>query len=266
MKGLLAVFDGAGYTLGILVRAAGYMVRKPRLRVSARLAYDFGLKSLPVVCIVALFSGMIICLQTGIEVARFGEEELLGALVAQTFAREFGPFMTCIILVGAVVSAYAAEIGTMKVSEETDALEVMSIDPVGYLAAPRILALTVMSFFLTLCADLIGIAGGALVANQQLSLPFRIFFDRALEALEGREWVVPFTSFGLPRDLYAGLVKAGIIGFVIAGIGCAQGLRATGGALGVGRAVRRAVISSIVLILMLSYIISWLVWQAFETE
>lgn len=260
MKGLLAVLDGAGYTLEILVRALGFMFRKPRLRMTARIAYDFGLKSLPVVCIVALFSGMIICLQTGIEIAKYGEEELLGDLVAQTFAREFGPFMTCIILVGAVVSAYAAEIGTMKVSEETDALEVMSIDPVGYLAAPRILALAVMSFFLTLCADLIGILGGALVANQQLGLPFRIFFDRALESLEGRQWL------GLPRDLYAGLVKAGIIGFVIAGVGCAQGLRAMGGALGVGRAVRRAVITSIVLILMLSYIISWLVWRAFVSE
>lgn len=260
MKGLLAVFDGAGYTLLILVRAFGFMLRKPRLRITARIAYDFGLKSLPVVCIVALFSGMIICLQTGIEIAKYGEEELLGYLVAQTFAREFGPFMTCIILVGAVVSAYAAEIGTMKVSEETDALEVMSIDPVGYLAAPRILALAIMSFFLTLCADLIGILGGALVANQQLGLPLRIFFDRALESLEGRQW------FGLPRDLYAGLVKAGIIGFVIAGVGCAQGLRAMGGALGVGRAVRRAVITSIVLILMLSYIMSWLVWRAFEVS
>lgn len=260
MKGLLAAFDGAGYTLGILVRAVGYIVTKPRLRMSARLAYDFGLKSLPVVCIVAFFSGMIICLQTGLEVSRYGEEEVLGILVAQTFAREFGPFMTCIILVGTVVSAYAAELGTMKVSEETDALEVMSIDPVGYLAAPRILALCVMTFFLTLCADLIGIVGGAVVANQQLSLPFRIFFDRAIESLEGREWL------GLPRDLYAGLVKAGIIGFVIAGVGCASGLRASGGALGVGKAVRRAVIASIVLILIISYNFTWLVYRAFEAD
>jgi len=260
MKGFLAVFDGAGFTLDILVRACGFIVRKPRPAMSARLAYEYGLKSFPVVCIVALFSGMIICLQTGLEISRYGEEEVLGLVVAQFFAREFGPFMTCIILVGTVVSAYAAEIGTMKVSEETDALEVMSIDPVGYLAAPRILALAVMTFLLTLCADLIGIVGGALVANQQLGLPFRIFFDRALESLEGREWG------GLPRDLYAGLVKALLIGFVIAGVGCAQGLRAVGGALGVGTAVRRAVITSIVLILILSYIITWLVYRAFPSD
>jgi phospholipid/cholesterol/gamma-HCH transport system permease protein len=260
MKGFVATFDGAGYTLGLLVRSMGYIARKPRLAISARLAYDFGLKSLPVVCIVALFSGMIISLQTGLEIARYGEEEILGFLVAQTFAREFGPFMTCIILVGTVVSAYAAELGTMKVSEETDALEVMSIDPIGYLAAPRILALCVMTFFLTLMADLVGILGGAVVANSQLGLPYRIFFDNALESLEGAEW------FGLPKDLYAGLIKAGIIGFVIAGVGCAQGLRASGGALGVGGAVRRAVIASIVLILILSYNFTWLTYRAFEAD
>lgn len=260
MKGLLAAFDGAGYTLGLLFRAMGFMARKPRLRMSARLAYDFGLKSLPVVCVVALFSGMIICLQVGIEVSQYGEEEVLGMLVAQIFAREFGPFMTCVILVGTAVSAYAAELGTMKVSEETDALEVMSVDPVGYLAAPRILALCVMTFFLTLCADLVGILGGAVVANEQLGLPYRIFFDNALESLEGYEW------FGFPRDLYAGLLKAGIIGFVIASVGCAQGLRASGGALGVGKAVRRAVIASIVLILIISYNFTWLVYRAFESD
>jgi len=261
MRGLLATLDGAGYTVRLLFSSLGYVVRKPRLRMSARLAYDFGLKSLPVVCIVAFFSGMIICLQTGIEVKQYGEEEVLGILVAQTFAREFGPFMTAIILVGTVVSAYAAELGTMTVSEETDALEVMSIDPIGYLAAPRILALCVMTFLLTFCADLVGILGGAVVASTQLNLPYRIFFDRALESLEGREWLGV-----LPRDLYGGLLKAGIIGFVIAGVGCAQGLRAAGGALGVGKAVRRAVIASIVLILVLSYVCTWLIYRAFETQ
>jgi phospholipid/cholesterol/gamma-HCH transport system permease protein len=260
MRGLLAAFDAAGYTLGVLVRALGHILRKPRVAMTARLAYDYGFKSLPVVCVVALFSGMIICLQIGIQVSQYGEEEVLGILVAQIFAREFGPFMTCIILVGTAVSAFAAEIGTMKVSEETDALEVMSIDPVGYLGAPRILSLSVMTFFLTLCADLVGILGGAVVAHEQHALPYRIFFDRALESLEGYEW------FGLPRDLFAGLVKAGLIGFVIAGVGCAQGLRASGGALGVGRAVRRAVITSIVLILVISYIFTWLVYRAVETS
>jgi len=255
MKWLLNMFEGAGYTLRVLFVGVRYGFRRPRLATTSRLAYDYGLKSLPVVAIVAVFSGMIISLQIGLEISRYGEEEVLGFLVAQFFAREFGPFMTCIILVGTVVSAYSAEIGTMSVSEERDALEVMSIDPVGYLATPRILALTVMAFLLTLCADVIGILGGAIVANAQLGVPYDIFFDNALTSLEGRQWV------GLPRDLYAGLIKAGIIGLVIAGVGCAQGLRATGGALGVGRAVRRAVITSIVLSLVISYIVTWIFYR-----
>jgi len=257
MKWLVRMFEGAGFAMSVGGRSLGFMLRRPRLGMSGKLAYDYGLKSLPVVLVVALFSGMIICLQTGIQVAQFGEEEVLGIVVAQTFAREFGPFMTCIILVGTAVSAFAAEIGTMKVSEEVDALEVMSIDPVGFLAAPRILALTVMTFFLTLCADVVGILGGGIVAKTQVGLPWGIYFENAFDTLEGRDW------FGLPKDLYAGLVKSSLTGFVIAAVGCAQGLRAQGGALGVGRGVRRAVISSIVLILVISYLFSWFAYRAF---
>jgi len=247
----------AGYTARLLVRAAGWSVRKPRLGMTTTIMFDYGLRSLPVVGIVAMFSGMIISLQTGIQLVRFGQEEFIGIIVAQSFAREFGPFMTCIILVGTVVSAYAAELGTMNVSEETAALEVMSIDPVGYLVAPRILALTIMTFMLTICADVIGVCGGALVANTQLDVPYNRYFENAIDSLAGREW------FGLPKDLYGGLLKAGITGAVIAAIGCAEGLTAQGGALGVGRSVRRAVIISIVMILILSFDLTWLFYRAF---
>jgi len=251
------VFSAAGYTASILARSLVYMLRKPRWRVTGKLMFDNGLKSLPVVLIVAFFSGMIISLQSGIQLARFGQESLIGPLVAQTFCREFGPFVTCIILVGTVVSTFAAELGTMTVSEETAALEVMSIDPVGYLAAPRILALTIMTAFLTLWADVVGIVGGAVVAQTQLDIPFHRFFDLALSSLKGRDWF-------LPKDVYAGLIKATITAYVIAGVGCAAGLAAHGGALGVGRAVRQAVIASIVLILIISYDFTWLVYRAFS--
>jgi len=260
LNALRESFERAGYTARVLVRSVGYMVRKPRLHTTMQLMFDHGLRSLPVLIFVAFFSGMIISLQSGIQLQRFGQEELIGVLVAQTFAREFGPFVTCIILVGTVVSAYAAEIGTMTVSEETAALEVMSIDPVGYLAAPRILGFTIMTFFLTLCADAVGIVGGAVVANTQLDVSYARFFDRAIQSLQGREWML------LPRDLFAGLIKSSITGFVIAGVGCAQGLTAHGGALGVGRAVRRAVIASIVLILVISYDFTWLTYRAFGTS
>ena len=259
MKTLIEICAHAGYTVRLLFRALACAVKKPRVGMTIDIMYDYGLKSLPVVAVVALFSGMIISLQTGIQLVRFGQEEFIGIVVAQSFAREFGPFMTCIILVGTVVSAYAAELGTMNVSEETAALEVMSIDPIGYLAAPRVVALTIMTFLLTICADAIGLVGGGLVANTQLGVPLNRYFANALDSLTGREWI------GLPKDLYGGLIKAMIMGCVIAAIGCAEGLSAQGGALGVGRSVRRAVISSIVMILVLSFILTWLFYRAFAT-
>jgi len=255
----ISAFEHAGFTVRLMFRALRCAFRRPRWAVTARIAYEYGLKSLPVVAIVALFSGMIISLQTGIQLARFGQEEFIGIIVAQSFAREFGPFMTCIILVGTVVSAYAAELGTMTVSEETAALEVMSIDSVGFLATPRVLALTIMTFFLTICADVIGIVGGGIVANTQLDVPWGRYFENALDSLAGTEW------FGLPKDVYGGLLKATITGGVIAAVGCTEGLTAQGGALGVGRAVRRAVIISIVLILILSFDLTWLFYRAFDT-
>jgi phospholipid/cholesterol/gamma-HCH transport system permease protein len=253
-------FDHTGYMIRLMFRSFRWMFRRPRWGVTARISYEYGLKSLPVVAIVALFSGMIISLQTGIQLVRFGQEEFIGIIVAQSFAREFGPFMTCIILVGTVVSAYTAELGTMTVSEETAALEVMSIDPVGFLATPRILALTGMTFLLTICADVIGIVGGGIVANTQLDVPWGRYFENALDSLAGTEWL------GLPKDVYGGLVKATITGCVIAVIGCAEGLSASGGALGVGRSVRRAVIISIVMILILSFDLTWLFYRAFDTR
>lgn len=256
---VLESLDHAGFMVRLFYRSVRWAFRRPRWAMTARIAYDYGLKSLPVVAIVAMFSGMIISLQTGIQLVRFGQEEFIGIIVAQSFAREFGPFMTCIILVGTVVSAYAAELGTMNVSEETAALEVMSIDPVGFLATPRIIALTIMTFLLTVCADVIGLVGGGIVANTQLDVPWGRYFDNALDSLAGTEWL------GLPKDVYGGLVKATITGAVIAVVGCAEGLTASGGALGVGRAVRRAVIISIVLILVLSFDLTWLFYRAFES-
>ena len=250
------MFADAGHTANILWRSLRWMVRRPRLRGTTRLMYENGLRSLPVVAVVALFSGMIIALQSGIQLARLGQVDLLAPLVAQTFCREFGPFITCIILTGTVVSTFAAEIGTMTVSEETAALEVMSIDPIGYLVAPRVLALTIMTFFLIVFADVVGVIGGALIAQTQLDVPAGRFFDLALKSLKGREWY-------LPKDVYAGLLKGTFTAYVIAGVGCSAGLRAHGGALGVGRAVRSAVITSILLILILSYDFTWLTYRAF---
>jgi len=251
MKWLVRMFEGAGFAMSVGGRSLGFMLRRPRLGMSGKLAYDYGLKSLPVVLVVALFSGMIICLQTGIQVAQFGEEEVLGIVVAQTFAREFGPFMTCIILVGTAVSAFAAEIGTMKVSEEVDALEVMSIDPVRMLVTPRVVAVTLMTFVLTILVDFVGVLGGGLVAMSRLGVSFESYLDWARRVLDGTD----FLGF-LPKDVYSGLLQALVFGLLISSVACSQGLRARGGALGVGRAVRKTVVASIMLTLVFGFLMT----------
>jgi len=222
-------------------------------RAMLRQMHDHGVKAIPVVVLVAVFTGMIVCLQSGIEIRNYGQENLVGRIVSASMFREMGPFITAIILAATAGSACAAEIGTMRVSEEIDALEMMAIDPIRFLVAPRVLALGLMCFALTVLTDAFGTLGGAFVAHAQLGVSYRTYFDGARGALEG-EYVLGFLS----KDLYTGLVKAFVFGIVIGLVGCAQGLRASGGALGVGGAVRRAVVASIVLVLVIGYYMTWL--------
>jgi phospholipid/cholesterol/gamma-HCH transport system permease protein len=242
----------AGYALCLLIEASFHLATsfyRPRVvREIVNQMYFCGVKALGVTSVVALFTGMIVALQTGIEAEKYGHPEAIGMVVSAGMCREMGPFITAIILTAMVGSAIAAELSTMKVSEEIDALEVMAINPVKMLAMPRIAALTLMCFALTILVDVVGILGGGLVAQARLGVPFHRYIDFAQLPLEGRD------LFGLlPKDVYSGLFKAWVFGTVIATVACAQGFLARGGALGVGRAVRRTVVSSIILILVLGY-------------
>lgn len=212
--------------------------------------YLAGVKSLHVVAFVSFFIGMIVALQVGIELARYGQQESIGLLVAISMAREMGPFVTAIVLAASVASAMAAELGTMKVQDELTALEVMSIDAVGYLVLPRVLAMTLMAPILTAVADVIGVIGGGVIAVTQLQLDFPGYWLSVNDALRETG------AIGLPRDLYAGLVKAVVFGFTIAVIGCASGMQAEKGAAGVARTTREAVRTSIILIIVFNYFLS----------
>ncbi len=209
-----------------------------------------GVRPLPVTLFVAVFAGMILALQTGIELRATGTHTIIGNIVALSMAREMGPFITGTILAATVGSAMAAEIGTMNVSEEITALEVMSIDPVRYLVMPRVLALTVMCPILTLFSVAIGIVGGGFVARLHLDISFPFYLNSVIESLTS-------AGRGLPKDIYVGIFKGLVFGATIATVGCAAGLRADGGALGVGRAVQTAVRNSILLIIVFGYIITW---------
>ena len=240
--------SGAGYTLDLFIRAMGQVAqigRKRRETIQQLNLCTFG--SMPVVFITALFTGMIVSLQTGQVLRDFGQESTLGYIVTIGMCREMGPVFTCLSLAGLVGSTYAAEIGTMKVSEEVDALEVMSIDPVYYLVMPRLIALSLAAVALTVYANVIGIAGGALVARANFDVDLEVFMKNGRDALK-------------MKDIYGGLLKTFIFGTTIAVVACAQGLRAEGGPAGVGRATLRSVVISFMLILVFDYLLTWMIW------
>lgn len=205
--------------------------------------YVTGVKSLGVITVVAIFTGMILALQTGLELRNFGQEARIGTAVSVVMVREMGPFMTGLIIAASVGSAIAAQIGTMTVSEEVAALEVMSINPNRFLVMPRLVALIVMMPMLTVYANILGILGGSVVGATQLGVSFDAYMDFA-------------TRYTQNKDLYVGLFKSVIFGVVIATVSCHQGFMTTEGAVGVGRATRRSVIISFLIILVLGYIIT----------
>jgi phospholipid/cholesterol/gamma-HCH transport system permease protein len=240
---------GAGYTLDLLLRALGQLVnlgRKRREAVEQLALCTLG--SLAVVFITSLFTGMIVSLQTGQVLRDFKQEESLGYIVVVGMCREMGPVFTCLALAGLVGSTYAAEIGTMKVSEEVDALEVMSIDPIYYLVMPRVLALGIAAVALTIYANVVGTVGGALVARANFDVDLGIFLKNGRDALK-------------LKDMYGGLLKSFVFGLTIGTVACAQGLRAEGGPAGVGRATLHSVVISFMLILIFDYLLTFLIWQ-----
>ncbi|RMH01970.1 MAG: ABC transporter permease [Planctomycetota bacterium] len=214
--------------------------------------YLAGVKSVHVVAFVAFFIGMIVALQIGLKLAEYGQQDSIGMLVAISMAREMAPFVTAVVLAASVASAMAAELGTMKVQDELTALEVMSIDAVSYLVLPRVLAMTLMAPILTAVADVVGIVGGGVIAVTQLQLDFPAYLLSVDEALRDPGLL------GLPQDLYAGLIKSVVFGFMIAVVGCGSGMMAEKGAAGVARTTREAVRTSIILIIIFNYFLSWL--------
>jgi phospholipid/cholesterol/gamma-HCH transport system permease protein len=219
--------------------------------------FQAGLKVAHVVMFVGLFVGMILALQTGIELSRSGQQDQIGTIVALSMCREMGPFFTATILAATVGSALAAELGTMAVSEELSALEVMSIDRVSYLVMPRVLAAALMCPLLTVLCDAIGIVGGGLIADSQLNVGLSLYYDSVVDALNDRG-----LPLDMPKDVYSGLLKAFVFGIILAVISCAAGLKANSGAIGVGNATRKAVRDSIIAIIIANYFLSWMFFNA----
>lgn len=205
--------------------------------------YLMGIKSLPVVTVVAVFTGMILSLQTGLELRRFNQEVFIGSAVMVSMLREMGPFMTGLILAACVGSSIAAQMGTMVVNDEVAALEIMSIDPVRFLVLPRMAAMMLITPMMSFYTCMMGMLGGGIVGATQLNVAWNQYVTNALD-------------FAQPKDLYVGLFKALLFGILITVIACYEGFTTTQGALGVGFSTRRAVIASFLAILVVGYFVT----------
>jgi phospholipid/cholesterol/gamma-HCH transport system permease protein len=196
-----------------------------------------GFNALPIVSLIAFFVGMVLAFQGAYQLEKFGAGYFVAALVGVSMTRELGPLITAILVAGRSGSAFAAEIGTMKVSEEIDALEAMGLNSVKYLVVPKYLAMLAMMPCLTVISDLAGLLGGAVFGMYQLDQTFSMYILATRDAL-------------VMRDISTGLVKSVVFGFIITQVGCYEGFSVEGGAEGVGKATTSSVVISIFLIIV----------------
>ncbi len=206
-----------------------------------------GAGSVGLIFVTGLFSGMVLALQSSRQLIEFGAEAFIGGLVGLSLAREAAPVFTAIVVAGRAGAGMAAEIATMTVTEQVDALRVLATDPVRYLVVPRLLAAAFALPVLTIFANLIGGVGGYAVAT-------------ATAGINSDQYVSAVQRFVLPYDLVAGLIKTVFFGLIIAAVGCFRGLHATGGADGVGRSTTGAVVAAIAWILVVNYFLDLLLF------
>jgi phospholipid/cholesterol/gamma-HCH transport system permease protein len=244
----ITVFAGEfGRILLLLGSTIKQMILPPfEIRNTFKQMVEIGIKSLPVVLITAVFTGMVLALQTYTGFKRFGAEALVSSVVALSMTREMGPVLTGLIVAGRAGAAMAAELGTMRVTEQIDALETLATNPIKYLIVPRFLSGMIMLPALTVVADIIGILGGYAVTVGFYGASSTVYWRRTWDHLE-------------INDINNGLIKACFFGASIALISCYKGFVASGGAEGVGKATTGAVVLSFMTILISDYFLSaWL--------
>ena len=242
-------YVGALATLG--GRAAYYTFIGPfqgkpvRMQRAVSQAMDVGVRALPILSLITFFIGLILALQAAYELRRFGAMNYVATAVAVSMSRELGPLITAIVVIGRSGSAFAAEIGTMKVTEELDALETMAISPIRFLVTPKFLAMIVMLPCLTIWANAMGILGGSLFGVAQADFTFTRYLQASLDSL-------------FLRDIVTGLIKSVMFGITITAVGCQEGFSTGAGAEQVGRSTTRAVVMSIFLVVLVDTVFTGL--------
>ncbi|HEY5996568.1 MAG TPA: ABC transporter permease, partial [Candidatus Deferrimicrobiaceae bacterium] len=235
------LLESVGDVFVLALRSLSWIFRPPlELGNIVKQMEEVGVKSLPVVVVTATFTGMVLALQSYSGFQRFQATSFVGSVVALSITRELGPVFAGLMVSGRVGAAMAAELGTMKVTEQIDALVTLATNPVKYLVVPRVLAATAVMPILVVFADLVGIAGGYFVAVYIMGANPYVYMEKTYQYLKF-------------RDIYTGLIKAAVFGALIALISCHNGFVAQGGAEGVGRATTRAVVASSMVVLISDY-------------
>ncbi len=250
VKGNLLAVQDYGRLAG---RSVKNLFQKPRYFADIVQQSDvIGVGSLPIVVLTGFFTGAVLALQGSATLSKFGSLSLTGQVVSLSMVRELGPVLTSLMVAGRNSSGMASELGSMKVTEQIDAMRALGTDPTKKLVTPRVLSTVVMMFFLTIISDLVGLTGGWIVSSFMLGLNSFQYWSQAYQNL-GAE------------DVTMGLAKPVIFGFIISTVGCYYGLATKGGTQGVGRATTQAVVASSVLILVLDFFLTRLIMVWFGT-
>ena len=243
-RGVLGALQATGALVLFALQGISHLFRPPFYgRLFLRHVIEIGYFSLPVVALTAIFTGMVLALQTYTGFARFNAEGAVANVVVLSITRELGPVIAGLMVAGRIGASFAAEIGTMRVTDQIDALTTLSTNPMKYLVAPRLLAGAIALPFLVLIADTLGVMGGWLIGTAKLGFSSAGYLRATLDFMQ-------------TMDVVSGLVKASVFGFIIALMGCWCGYNSKGGAQGVGAATTSAVVISSILILALDYIIT----------
>jgi len=247
-RSVLRAVEELGRIILLFLSVLSWMIRPPwRLRNIFKQMEFVGVRSIFVVVLTGMFTGMVMALQGYHGFRMFSAESMVGSAVALGMTRELGPVLTSLMVTARAGSAMAAELGTMKVTEQIDALYVMAANPVQYLIVPRVIAGVIMVPLLTVISDFVGILGGYFVGVQILNINSGLFMKNMTKMVE-------------LNDIYSGLIKAACFGLILSLVGCYKGFNTTGGAEGVGRATTEAVVLASITILISDYFLTALMF------
>ncbi|MBP2645302.1 MAG: hypothetical protein H6Q75_742 [Firmicutes bacterium] len=247
-RSVIVMLENGGRVIKLFLDTVGHLRRKPNGHHVLQQMVHLGVNSLPIVMLTMLFTGMVLTIQTAHEFIRYGAQSSVGGIVFIAMGRELAPVLTGVVVAGRVGAAITAEIGSMKVTEQIDALKVMATDPVAYLVVPRLLSCMFMLPVLGIFAIVIGTVGGYLVASTYSGISSFSYFHS-------------IKTYAVVMDVLGGLIKTIFFGAIVAIIGCHKGLTTAQGAEGVGRATTGSVVASMILIFISNYFLSVLLYR-----